>query len=306
MAELAARQHAVVSLAQLDALGISRSAASRRVRSGRLHRIHRAVYALVPPVLLTRDGRYLAAVLACGPGAVLSHRSAGALIGLRDHGHTKIEVTVPHRIGRHHAGLLVHRAPGLDIAEETTSSHGIPCTTPARTLLDLAAVLPRRGLERAFDQAEVLGLLDARPLRAVLGRHPHASGHKRLAAVLAQHTGGSTITLSQFEEALLALLRGARLPLPRINEWIALPDGEPAIRADFAWPAHRLVVEADGLRFHGHRAKFDSDRRKDQRLTMHGWRPVRFTWAHVTTHAARTERTLKALLHLAPPAPPTS
>ena len=238
----------------------------------------------------------MAAVLACGPDAVLSHRSAAALLNLRDHGHTAIEVSVPRRSARRHAGLSVHRSPGLSTRDETTASRGIPCTTPARTLFDLAAVLTPRGLERAFDRAEVLGLLDAGPLRALIARHRRSPGRARLEAVLDGHVAGSTITLSEFEEVLLALVRRAGLPVPRVNEWIVLPDGEPPILADFAWPVQRLVVEADGRRFHQHRRVFDSDRRKDQRLTVHGWRPVRFTWDQVTVHTARTERTLRALL----------
>ena len=147
-AALAARQEGVASLAQLVAIGFTASAIHKRASSGRLHRVHQAVYSLAPPELLSRDGRFMAAVLACGPGAVVSHRSAAALHELRATARSGIEVTVPRENIRVGEGVQIHRSRTLTAADVTTVK-SIPCTTVARTLLDLAAVLPRRGVRAA-------------------------------------------------------------------------------------------------------------------------------------------------------------
>ncbi len=173
-------------LEHLDALGLTGAAVRHRARTARLHRVHRGVYSLVPPKLLTREGRYLAAVLACGPGAVLSHRSAAALHGLRDWGHTMIEVTVPGRSNRHHDGILVHRSTTLT-DKDVTVENRIPCTTVARTQLDLAEVVTRRQLERAFDQAEVMEVFDVRALNDQIERNPTRPAAKIVRSVLEEH-----------------------------------------------------------------------------------------------------------------------
>ena len=163
LAGLAATQHGVLALAHLRALGLSESAVHKRVAAGRLHRRFHGVYSVVPTNLLSRNGHYLAAVLACGPGAVLSHRSAAMLLGLRQTAATKIDITVPSRSGIRHAGVSVHRSRNLTAADATVVEN-IPCTSVARTLLDLAEVVPRRPLERAFDQSEILRLLDLKAI----------------------------------------------------------------------------------------------------------------------------------------------
>lgn len=294
-----ASQHGLVTLEQLRSLGLNSAAVRRRVEKQLLHRIHRAVYAPIPSALLTRNGLYMAAVLACGAEAVLSHRSAAALLRIRPSAHPRIEVTVPRRAARKHPGLEIHRSTTLT-DRDRGSVQRIPCTTVARSLLDLAAVLPQRAIERAMDQAEIEGLFDLRALEAQLAANPHAAGHRLLRAVLAEHCAGSTFTWSELEERFLALVRRAGLPRPSVDFWIVLPDGEPAIRADFVWPEQRLVVETDGRATHSTRGKFERDRHNDHRLLLHGWRPVRFTWLQVTAHSARTAEALSALLALGP------
>jgi hypothetical protein len=181
VSELAGRQWGVVSAAQLRALGVSRSAIARRVRAGQLHRLHPAVYAVGHGVLRV-EGRRLAAVLACGPGAVLSHRSAAAHWGLLKSDQTRIDVTA--RRGRHGApGIRLHRSRSLD-AQDTTRHQGIPTTTVHRPLLDLAATARAGELERALAQAERLRIYDHRALQSVIAR---STGH-RGTAILARAT----------------------------------------------------------------------------------------------------------------------
>ena len=162
LAAIAARQHGVVSVEQLRKLGLEPSGARKRADRGRLHRIHRGVYALIPRGLLKREGLWMAAVLACGEKAALSHRSGAALQGLRDHGHTTVEVTVPSS-ARSRPGITIHRSRTL-ASSDVIRVKNIPCTTVARTLLDLADVVNRRQLERALDQAEVSNRFDLRAL----------------------------------------------------------------------------------------------------------------------------------------------
>jgi very-short-patch-repair endonuclease len=297
---IAVAQHGPVSLAQLRATGLTESAVRKRAGAGRLHRIHCGVYALVPRELLTRNGLYMAAVLACGPGAVLSHRSAAALHELRPSGGARIDVTVPNRSYRRHTGIAVHRSPGL-IEADTTRMNNIPCTTVARTLLDIAAVLDRRPLERVFDQAEILELFDLGALNGQLVRNPTRTGIRIIKAILTEHYLGSTPTWSELEEVFLALVRRARLPDPQVNAWIDPGDGDRPLRVDFAWRAERVAVETDGRRTHRTRQARERDPRRDQRLIAAGWRPVRTTWRQVMRRPQELQATLRALL---PPAAP--
>jgi Protein of unknown function (DUF559) len=277
LAELADAQHAVFGLDQLGKLGLSARAVQNRAATGRLHRIHHTVYSLVPKALLKREGLYMAAVLACGPGAVLSYRSAAALHGLRSWGHTSIEVTVRRRSARTHPGIAVHRSMTLT-ETDTTVVDGIPVTSLERTLFDLAELFDQRQLERAFDQAEIVEGLDLNKINDQLARNPTRPGAKKVRHVLENHYVGSTPTENDFEEALLALTRGLGLPDPEVQFWIDPGDGGPPIRADFAWPDRRVVVETDGEKTHGTRQAFQRDRRRDQRLIAAGWTVIRTTW----------------------------
>jgi hypothetical protein len=295
LAGLANAQHCVFGLDQLRELGLSARAVQSRVAVGRLHRIHQTVYSLVPKSLLTREGLYMAAVLACGPGAVLSHRSAARLHGLRPHGYTRIEVTVPNRSTRRHSGVALHRSTTLTEAD-VTKVNNIPVTTISRTLLDLAEVVGQRPLERAFDQAESLEALDLVKINDQLARNPTRRGAKKVRHLLATHYIGSTPTENDFEEALLALTRELGLPDPRTQFYIDPGDGGPLIRADFAWPDRRIVVETDGRKTHGTTQAFESDRRRDQRLTAAGWKVIRTTWRQLKYRPHELEPVLLKLL----------
>ena len=295
LAALGAAHWAVFSLAELVELGLTPRAVQARAATARLYRHYRGVYSLVPPDLLTREGRWLAAALACGPGAVLSHRSAAALHGLRPYGGVKIDVTVPTRSPRKHAGIAVHRSTALTPADITTIN-AIPCTTAARTLFDLAEVVERRGLERAFDQAEIIEVFDLRAIEDQLDRNPARPGGAVVRAVLAEHYIGSTATWSELEERFLGLVRKAGLPQPEVNAWVTLPDGPPAIRADFVWRAQRVLLEADGHKTHGTRQAFENDRRRDQRASVAGWRPVRTTWRQLEQAPQQVVDTVAALM----------
>jgi very-short-patch-repair endonuclease len=302
---LAARQHGVVAVDQLRALGLTWDWVDARCRQGWLHRVHRGVYAVGRPAL-SMEGWWMAAVLACGPGAVLSHRSAGQLWGLvagpetghrGRHGRSRgapgaVDVTVPSKSGRKpRTGLTIHRSITLR-SDEVTERDAIPVTTPARTLLDLAAVLSRRKLERAVDEAERLGLCGPAELRAIAQRHRGRPGAGPLNALLRTHAIGSTVTRSELEERFLALCRSRRLPQPAVNVPLH------GYIVDFLWPPARLIAEVDGRATHGTSRAFQRDRDRDTRLTAHGYRTLRFTWWDVTRRPAvvgdRVRRTLRA------------
>jgi hypothetical protein len=295
LAALASRQHGVLVLNQLISLGLSARAVQHRATCGRLHRVHHGVYSLAPPELLGREGRWMAAVLAVGPAAVLSHRKAAALHGLLSCNRPNVEVTVPGRAGRTHPGIDVHRSKTLTPAD-CAVVNDIRCTTVARTLLDLADVIDRRRLERAFDQAEVLEVFDLRAIQDPLARNPTRPAGREVTGVLEEHYIGSTPTESQIEEGFLALCRRFGLPQPEVQRWLILPDGGPAIRADFLWREQRVVVETDGDRYHGTAQRLRRDARKDQRLTVYGFKPIRTGWRQIFYRPAELASTLRALL----------
>jgi predicted transcriptional regulator of viral defense system len=294
VAELAARQWGVVSLAHLRAAGLSDDAVQRRVGAGRLHRLHQGVYA-VGHTVLKREGRWLAAVLACGEGAVLSHRSAAAHWGLLQSEATRTDVTTP-RTRAAKATIRLHRSHSL-IARDTTTHQGIPITSVARTLLDLAATVRPDRLERALAQAEHLELYDHRAITELLAR---SNGHRGRKALTEATALEPKLTRSDWEIRMLRLVRTAALPEPVVNEPLDAPDhGE--CKPDFHWPAHNLIVETDGWWTHRTRAAFESDRAKDAALTAAGYRVVRFTWR---TPDATIRRRLEALLTPARTRPP--
>ena len=247
------------------ALGFGKGAIDARVRSGRLWRVHQGVYAVGRPTL-TLHGRFSAAVLSCGPGAALSHLAAGVLLGLLGERGPRIDVTVPGSGGRRRRGaVIIHRAalPDTDV----TNKHGIPVTTPARTLIDLADLLPRRRLERALDEAAYLRL-DVTDLQPRPGRR----GSGTLAELIQRHDPGTTRTRSDLEERMLSLLHRFRLPTPEVNSSIE------GYTVDFAWRAQRLIVETDGWAAHGTRSAFERDRRRDVDLLAAGWRVLRVSY----------------------------
>src|SRR3954447_26592788 len=242
IAALAARQYGLVTRAQLRTLGLSDTAVSKRAAAGRLHRVHRGVYAVGHRVLPAR-GAWMAATLEGGEGAVLSHTTAAARWELRATDGA-VHVTVPSSGGRRRPGLVIHRDPTI-AADEITTRHGLPVTKVARTLLDLAAMLPARPLQRALDEAAVARRLDLSLLDALIARH---AGHHRAAklrAALDHHRPGNTPTRSELEERFLSLCATHGLPRPAVNTKIA------GLEVDFLFAGARLVVETDGWRFHG-------------------------------------------------------
>jgi hypothetical protein len=286
ISELAERQHGVVARAQLRALGLGDDAVDWQVRKRRLHRVHRGVYA-VGHLNMTRNGHFMAAVLACGDKAALSHFSAAVLWGMLS-GDGKIHVTAPgHRV---RTGLVVHRSQLP--AEEITTRAGIPVTSPARTLIDLADVAPRRTLERALDEAEFLRL-DYTGLAPRHGRR----GSGVLSSVLAVHTPGSTRTRSHLEEMFLALCDAHDLPRPEVNVHIE------GYECDFVWREQRLIVETDGAAAHGTTRAAMRDLERDLELTAAGWRVIRVSYERLSNDPASVAKeVLEALTPARPPA----
>jgi len=292
IAELADRQHGVVTVAQLQTAGITLSAIRRRVSSGRLHRVHRGVYA-VGHRHLTVHGDRMAAVLACAPGAVLSHRSAAALWGLLPMGRSSIDVTAHGRCGRGLSGINAHRGDSLHAADRTVRE-GIPCTRLERTLLDLAGTAHIRDLNTAVSEAEVLRLLDRSAVQRVLDRNPGRAGSAVLRQLLLDLDPQTRHTRNKLEQRFFAMCKQARLPRPEINTLIPVLDGQ--LEADFLWREARLVVETDGRQSHGTASAFERDRRRDQRLQLAGWKVVRCTWRQVTNEPEELSDILRALL----------
>lgn len=296
LAALAGRQHGVASVRQLEGLGLTGVAIRRRVAYGRLHRVHRGVYALGHRSL-TREAHWLAAVLACGPGAVLSHRSAAALLGLLS-GSGRIEVTVPPhngsvRPGRARPGIQLRRPMRLD-PEDVTQHEEIPCTTVARTLADLAGVLRQRELERALGQAQILRVFDLYSILGVLERSPRRRGSHALRRALGNLDPSAEQTRSEMERRFLSLCRSAGFTPPVVNAPIDTRGG--TFEADFAWRRAKLIVETDGFRSHGTQQAFEHDRYRDQCLAASGWRVVRLTWQQLVSDPQRIVSTLRPMI----------
>jgi very-short-patch-repair endonuclease len=272
IAALATSQHGVVSRSQLCALGLSSDAVDRRVARGRFHPVHRGVYA-VGHTALRIEGRWMAAVLAYGDDAALSHASAAAAWDLRPIGSGAIHVTVPGDSGRRRrSGIRLHRSVTLE-PRDTTTHRGIPITTPVRTILDLARTLKGRPLEYVLDVAEQRRLVDFADLKT----RPNPPS---LQAVLSLYTAGTFVTRSEMENRFLALCDDHGLRRPQVNTRI---EGE---EVDFVWRDARLVVEVDGYRYHRSPSKFETDRERDVMLVVAGWQVLRFTWTQLTTRAS--------------------
>ncbi len=276
-------------------LGLAVKTIDRRIASGRLHCLWRGVYAAGRPTITAR-GWWMAAVLACGDRAVLSHESAAAFWGFRL-ANTRneglrarpklIHVSVPPDRVRRLQGVRVHRRGRLD-ETECTEHEGIPVTTPARTLIDLSTVLHSSELEAAVNGADRLGLIDPEGLRRQIDDHRGMDGVKKLRRILDRHT--FALTDSELERKFLRLVRRGRLPLPKTQQRV---DG---FRVDFLWPECRLIVETDGLRYHRTPGQQTRDRSRDQALVASGFRVLRFTHAQVAHEPGRVMETLGAVL----------
>ena len=289
IARLADAQHGVVALWQLRDAGFTRGAIDSRLALGRLHIIRRGVYA-PGNRLITQQGRWMAAVLSLGALAVLSHVSAAVAWGLlAPWSGARIHVTIPERNPRkRRTDLAVHRAPGV----ETTVHDGIPITTVAWTLLDLAATQRPRTVERAVEAAERLRLFDLADVeRLTATQRP---GCRALRVAIATYDDAPT--RSELERRFLELCQDHGLPRPQVNVWLP----ECAMEVDALWPQARVVVELDGRAHHGTAAAFERDRHRDAHLALAGYRTARFSWRQVVDEPATVAAVVRALLAPAP------
>jgi very-short-patch-repair endonuclease len=263
IAAIASRQHGIVTAAQLTTSGLGKDGIYRRARAGRLHRMHRGIYA-VGHRGLGNEGRWMAAALALGEGAVLSHRSAAELWALLPPSQGAVDVAVPCGGGREtRSGIRIHRSPSLQ-KDATTIRNRIAVTTPARTLVDLRGAVSAAEFRRAVRQAEVFGY--------------------GLGGVEADHTR------SELEYLFVRLCRRHRLPPPEVNVRVG-----PYL-VDFLWRERRLVVETDGYRYHRGAAAFENDRTRELELGRLGYTVHRFTYRQVTAAAAEVAAAIRAIV----------
>jgi very-short-patch-repair endonuclease len=288
----------VVARSQLLGLGLNARAIEHRIAKGRLHRVWRGVYA-VGRADLSERGRWMAAVLRCGPEALLSHRSAGALWGIvapppqNDISSSSrigasnsrpIDVTIPHNAYRRVAGIRIHRRVELG-PEHRREVDGIPVTDLVSTLFDLASCLPTWQLERAINEADRLDLIDPEALRAAIDRLPRRPGLARLRNLLDRKTR----TDSGLESRFLPLARQAGLPAPETQVWLN------GFRVDFHWPDLGLVVESDGWRYHRTPSQQAKDHRRDQVHTAAGLTALRFGEEQIRYEPEEVRKTLAAV-----------
>jgi hypothetical protein len=275
--DLAERQHGVLARQQLLELRVRPETIKRWRRAGRLVALRRGVYALGHRAIRP-EGHWLAAVLAVGDDAVLSHRSAARLWQIRPWGGAFVELTVGANRGQKpRKGIRVHRSGELH-AWEIDEEDGIPVTSVARTLLDLAAVVPAHHLRRAVERSVQLDLYDHRAVLRTLAAHPGRPGSPALVALLddLHDNGTASATRSDLEALFLQLCLDHGLPRPQVNH---VDQGR---ELDFRWPSQRVVVETNGFAFHRSRAAFEDDHDKRLRLEAAGWQVISLTWRQVT------------------------
>ncbi|MGH2855886.1 MAG: type IV toxin-antitoxin system AbiEi family antitoxin domain-containing protein [Solirubrobacteraceae bacterium] len=284
VAELAARQHGNVTRAQLRALGLTDEAIDHRVRTGRLHRVYRGVYAVGRPPGTPLE-RASAAVLACGVHAILSHRSALALWGFTRSWAPPFDVTVTagNPRPRH---ITVHRSRTLTRTDVTVQL-GIRVTSPARTLIDCAPAIDPSRLARLVNDALLSPYLTREQLAEACARSPAQTGG-RLLTPFTTTTDGPT--RSEFEDRFLAFCEHYGFPRPRVNTHVA------GHEADALFPKERLIVELDGWRFHGDRRTYESDRDRDADRLAAGYVTVRITWERLSGSPAREAKRLRVIL----------
>jgi very-short-patch-repair endonuclease len=291
IAELAEHQHGVLARRQLLEAGACDRAIGRRIERGRLQIVHRGVFALGHR-LLTENGRCMAAVLAGGEQAILSHVSAARLWGLPIGPTTPIHVTAPSQRSSAASDVVFHR--GSIPPDEVSEIQGIPVTTTARTLLDLGSCIPLHRLRGLVDEAEYRQLTDVVPLSMLVDRYPGRRGLTAVRAVLAEGIDGSSQTREELEARFREFLIERDIPRPRFNQPMTI--GTLRIVADCVWIDQRVIVELDGAAAHSRRANFEADRKRDRRLLVAGWRPTRVTWRQLAHGADELERELRALL----------
>jgi very-short-patch-repair endonuclease len=291
MAGLARRQHGVVSRRQLLAADVTKEEIDGRVRSGGLHLLHRGVYA-VGHDAITQRGRWMAAVLASGDGAVLSHRSATALWGIWGSGAGEVHVTVPRKVRSHGS---IRRHFGALPVDEVAVVEGIPVTSAARAVLDLAADKGEAAAEAALREMEYLGIYGPVSLPALLDRHPRHKGTPIIEVCLDRlrdDPGGRV--RSPLEEVFLPFLDAHRIPRPRLNAWLTVDDHR--YQVDCLWSDACLIGELDGFKSHGTKRAFRKDRKRDRRLGARGFHVVRITEDQVLDEPTELARDLRTLL----------
>jgi len=264
---MARRQHGVVARRDLLRIGFSSKEIERRIARGRLHPITRGVYS-VGRRELSPKGRWMAAVLACGENACLSHRSAGALYGICEERGGVIEVSVRGTGEPRRRGLRVRTRPALPWREVGTLDR-VPITSPVQTMIDLATELPPRFMPRAVNEADKLEVIAADDLRLALEDRVGQPGVRALVALLDKDT--FVLTQEELERLFLPLVREVGLALPRAGETVN------GFEVDFFWPELGLVVETDGLRYHRTPSAQAKDARRDQAHTAAGFARLRFT-----------------------------
>lgn len=279
---LARDQHGVVARRQLLEIGFSSEAIEHRIARGRLHRLWRGVYAVGRPEV-GEKGRWMAAVLCCGPDALLSHGSAAVLWGLwrTTRG---IDIVVPEGTYRRRSGIRVHRRSGLR-AEHRREVAGIPVTDPVSTLIDLAAQPPKWRLERALNEADRLDLVDLEALRATIDLLPRRPG----LACMRRLLGGQPLTESGLERRFQAIARLAGISKPESQMKLN------GYRVDFYWPALRLIVEVDSWRHHRTPGEQATDHRRDQVHMAAGLATLRFAEDQVRYEPDVVRRTLETV-----------
>ncbi len=290
MVAMAWSQHGVVTRGQLLALGLSGKTIRERRERGLLRPVYRGVYALGGARLVPR-GRWMAAVLACGPGTVLSHRSAARLLGVfpYDPGQVEASRDAP---GRTRRGAILLRQARL-LPDEIEEVDGIPVTCVSRTILDLAAVVSEREVERTFHEAEVKRLTSRVSLPQLIDRHPGRRGIEAVRSILARRAPVG-ITENKFEEEFVAFVDAHGLPRPLFNA--TLPLRGRLLKPDCMWRDERLIVELDGRAVHGTDRAFERDRQRDRILLAEGWRSTRVTWRQLRDEPAAIAADLRGLL----------
>ena len=282
VAQTAERQHGVFALRQATGWGFTSAAVQHRLRTGQWELVRPGVYRL-PGSHRTWEQRLMAVTLAAGPDAVASHRSAAALLNLPGFGRLgSLEVTTPRAAKRRYPHATMHRSSWLP-ASHLSAVGGIPCTRIARTLVDLAGVLPPVRTERAIDNCLAAGQVSTQALTAVAAElaRPGRPGTALLGRLLEERSEGYVAPAGELEARFLALVRSAGLPEPVRQHDVGDAQGW-AGRVDFAYPDLRLLIELDSHRHHMSKLDFEADRARDNRRVAAGWRPVRFTWAVVT------------------------
>jgi very-short-patch-repair endonuclease len=281
-ATVANHQHGVVTREQLRRAGLSDDQVDSRVRDGRIHRVFRGVYA-VGSASITERGRIQAAVLACGPQSVVSHRSAAFLLGIGERSPRVIDLIAPRKRGHEIDGIRVHGVayPGR---HELVRVQGIVCTNAARTVVDLAGTYGEDGLRKTFERAAAAGKLDLAAIEAVLGSGPRRRGAPCLRRVIVEwrpvaETARYATVRSLFEAKLLPLVAAANLPIPRINAPVRTAGR--ILEVDLLWDDERFVVEADSRRHHATEVAFERDRKRDLDLMEVHYEVLRVTWKQV-------------------------